>query len=114
MRRDEAAVIEVYCDDPAHARGKVAEVGRLLVIGVGPSATWTFIGTKWSARGEGAFPVRFNELRPSAAFRCPLCPRRPAFSGATLQKACDLLAAEGETRASLTLLDRLAATIGSE
>lgn len=104
MTREQAAEIEVYCDDPRHARGKVAEVGTLLVLGGGDRARWSFIGSRHGSP-RGMTTLRPGTSDASSVFWCPLCPRRPSLTDARIQELCDGLSKLGITRVSLALLD---------
>lgn len=124
MNREDYGPIEVYCDDDRHARGKVAEVAELMVIGPRPWR-WTLSpGPKRNAeqaRRKRQTDQRLSlRRRPASVVRdgawhhelpCPLCPRSPQWSDATLQAAADALAAFGKDRVSLSELEAVAAKV---
>lgn len=110
MDRRDAEPIAVYCDDPRHVRGRVAKLGDLYVLSWHEGWAWFYGGPRRSgAPGHGA--TRFDHGGRSALFTCPLCPRSPALSDDLLDRACDALALQGQTRVSLAVLDALAANL---
>lgn len=120
MKREDAPPIELYCDDPRHHRGKVAELGRFDVI-ENPlrGLYWTF--TAWQGKRFARHPSNDHVVHVAGrgldglswAYRCPLCSRRPAMTNQHLQRVCDGLSALGVARVSAADLDDLATRLAS-
>lgn len=118
MSREHAEAIRVYCDDPRHARGKVAEVASIQPIE--HDGEWLWVAAAGMVRGRRIHNprTRRNVAVPGRepgslthAFPCPLCPRRPAFTDEQLQTFADGWSGEGYTSVSLTVLDAHAASM---
>ena len=118
MAGNDSFKVEIVCDSPRHARGKVAKIRTYVRI----QGRWSHFGAKrqrqWARRsgehpgwtGEGAV---VHMLGPDGfAPECKLCGKKlPAWTEEFWGTVLDVLAAQCVSRVSLQVLEVLASKI---